>query len=730
MIVKNAVAVLLGTALIAPAAVAQAPAQETSAPAPRIFASEHVARIAGRNLRYTAAVEEFMLADPAGTPQASIFAISYIAKSEPGRGERPVIFVFNGGPGSSSVWLHLGFAGPRRLVLPDLVNPPTNPPFALTDNEESPLDVADIVLIDPPGTGFSTLLPGGRPEQFYGVQQDAAAMVRLIEAWIQRHDRWNAPRYLLSESYGTVRAAVVARLMAGGPMETGRMTGLPLSGVILLGQAMASDPGPDMAAVLALPSLAATACHFGKVASPCNVAQHVQQARDFAAGPYLTALYQGSALPQAERSAVASSVAALTGLAPQALLASDLRVTPAQFARTLLASDSRQIGLYDARFTLPLAPNGNDPVADDPAMGQYVPAFVGGLNGYMRRDLKVALDQPYEANVGALILLSQVMANYLSMVVPVPAKPLMAVTITLVFALNYRGVAVAARAQVALMLMLLAVLAIFVLTGLPALEAERIGAPTQMGWLAILAAVPLMASLFMGIESAVEIGEEIRHPGRNIPLGITLAILLTAAVYLLVAFVALGLAGPARLAESDAPLLDAARVSLGDLAVPLIVGAATVSILKTMNAAAMVFSRSLFAMARNEALPGALAAVHPRFGTPHRAIVTGYALAMAGLLMPSSILFLLLAVNIPTMLKYLACSFCAVKVARDHPDLHAKAEFRPSPMIIQLAGYAAIGSALAIILVGLEADWRPYLLVGGWLAIGCFYWLALSAKTA
>lgn len=399
MIVKNALAVLLGTALISPAAVAQAPAPETSAsaPAPRIFASEHVARIAGRNLRYTAAVEEFMLADPAGAPQASIFATSYIAKPEPGRGERPVIFVFNGGPGSSSVWLHLGFAGPRRLVLPDPVNPPTNPPFALTDNEESPLDVADIVLIDPPGTGFSTILPGGRPEQFYGVQQDAAAMVRLIEAWIQRHDRWNAPRYLLSESYGTVRAAVVARLMAGGPMETGRMTGLPLSGVILLGQAMASDPGPDMAAVLALPSLAATACHFGKVASPCDVAQHVQQARDFAAGPYLTALYQGSALPQAERSAVASSLAALTGLAPQALLASDLRVTPAQFARTLLASDSRQIGLYDARFTLPLAPNGNDPVADDPAMGQYVPAFVGGLNGYMRRDLKVALDQPYEA---------------------------------------------------------------------------------------------------------------------------------------------------------------------------------------------------------------------------------------------------------------------------------------------------------------------------------------------
>ncbi len=351
---------------------------------------------------------------------------------------------------------------------------------------------------------------------------------------------------------------------------------------------------------------------------------------------------------------------------------------------------------------------------------RFIHPFVGFAIGWMR----------IIGNVGALILLSQVMANYLSMVVAVPPKALMAATLTLVFALNYRGVAVAAKVQVTLMLMLLAVLAMFVFTGLPALDMQRIGSPTQMGWLAILAAVPLMASLFMGIESAVEIGEEIRQPGRTIPLGITLAILLTAAVYLSVAFVALGLAGPARLAASDAPLLDAARVSLGELAVPLIVGAATVSILKTMNATAMVFSRSLFAMARNQALPGALAAVHPRFGTPHRAILTGYVLAMSGLVLPSSILFLLLAVNIPTMLKYLACSYCAVKVAKDHPELHRQADFRPAPRVIAWVGYAAMLGALGIILVGLEADWRPYLLVGGWLVIGCVYWFARPQPAA
>lgn len=349
---------------------------------------------------------------------------------------------------------------------------------------------------------------------------------------------------------------------------------------------------------------------------------------------------------------------------------------------------------------------------------RFIHPFVGFAIGWMR----------IVGNVGALILLSQVMANYLSMVYPIPAKPLMAVTLTAVFALNYRGVAVAAKVQVALMLLLLLVLAVFVGTGLPVVEAQRIGPLTDMGWLAIFAAVPLMASLFMGIESAVEIGEEIQQPGRNIPLGITLAILLTAGVYLAVAFVALGLAGPARLAASEAPLLEAARVSLGDYAVPLIVGAATISILKTMNATAMVFSRSLFAMARNQALPGALAAVHRHYGTPHRAIGTGYVLAMCGLLLPSSILFLLLAVNIPTMLKYLACSWCAVRVATRHPDLHAQAAFRPAARTMAVVGTAAMIGAVAIILVGLEADWRPYLLVGGWLAIGCVYWLARGHK--
>lgn len=350
--------------------------------------------------------------------------------------------------------------------------------------------------------------------------------------------------------------------------------------------------------------------------------------------------------------------------------------------------------------------------------------FLGPLPGFVIAWLRII------GNVGALTVLAQVLVNYLGMVVPLPTKLVMAAALTAVFALNYVGVAMAARAQILLMLLLLAVLAIFVVAGAPLVSAARIGSPLGTGFGAVAAAVPLMISLFLGIESAVEIGEEIRNARRTIPLGIALAIALTAIVYAAVAVTALGLVGPERLAESAAPLLDAARVPLGDLAVPLIVGAAAVSILKTMNATALVFSRSLFAMGRTRILPEELASVHPRFGTPHVAILVGYVCAMMGLLLPSSLVFLLLAVNIPTMLKYFACSLCAVRVARDHPEISSNARLGLSRRTVRWVGYIAAFAALLIIAAGLGADWRPYLLIGGWLILGLLYWWFRSARSA
>lgn len=350
--------------------------------------------------------------------------------------------------------------------------------------------------------------------------------------------------------------------------------------------------------------------------------------------------------------------------------------------------------------------------------------FIHPMAGFLIAWLRIV------ANVGALTILGQVFVGYLGMVLPLPAKPVMGVLITLIFGLNLLGVSLAARVQTVLMGLLLLVLAVFVATGLPLYDPVVAGNPFDQPPLTVLAAVPLMISLFLGIEAAVEIGEEVRNPGRNIPLGIALAILLSALVYGLVAATALGLAGPDVLAASQAPLLDAARVSLGGLAVPLIVGAACVSILKSMNAAALVFSRSLFAMGRNGALPHALGDIHPRFGTPHRAILLGYVCALAGLLLPSSLIFLLLAVNIPTMLKYMACAWSATVVARRHPELHAQSRVKLTPTQVTLCGLAAMLAALLIILFGLEADIRPYLLIGGWLVAGILFWVVRQAWLA
>ncbi len=365
----------------------------------RRFASNHEGIFGGQKLRYSAIVEENFITDAAGKRTASIFTTSYLRTDVPKGAQRPVMFVFNGGPGSASLWLHMGYVGPRRVDFKDAVKPETAPPFNTVDNPESPLDVADIVLIDPVGTGFSRILPDGKPEQFYGTAQDARVTVDLIQRWTREHDRWNAPKFLLSESYGTIRAAVVARLLAGGPMETGAMEGITLNGVILLGQSMdmSGSAGDDGRYLNTLPTLAATACYHGKVAAGCSAAGQVEAANQFIHEEYQRALYAGSRLTGHERDAVVNGLATLTGLSPAVVRENNLRIDASVFARSLLADQFKEIGMYDGRYTLPLAASGKDPVADDPAMGQYVPGFVAAYNMYARKELGVAIDDTYQA---------------------------------------------------------------------------------------------------------------------------------------------------------------------------------------------------------------------------------------------------------------------------------------------------------------------------------------------
>lgn len=383
--------------LMATPAGAAEPAAASTASAPRAYSSDHAGVFGGRKIAYRASLQETILKDPKGQPAASLFSFSYVAK---GQGEnRPVVFVFNGGPGSSSIWMHMGMLGPRRVAFSDPVHPPTTPPFKLEDNPFSLLDVADLVFIDPIGTGYSRLLPGGKGEDFYGVNQDARATAEFIQAWLSANGRWNSPKYLIGESYGTVRASVLANTLMGGPFSpTATLGGATLNGVIILGPSFeVGRSSGDDAYLTALPTMAATAWVHGRTPKEGRSAQSAaDEARRFAAETYLPALYAAEDLSSAERARVAEGLAKLTGLSPQTWLDADLRISLGAFGKLLLKDQGLQIGAYDGRYTLPLAASGGDPVADDPAMGQYTPSFIAVLNDYVRNELKAPAPTTYQ----------------------------------------------------------------------------------------------------------------------------------------------------------------------------------------------------------------------------------------------------------------------------------------------------------------------------------------------
>lgn len=375
---------------------AQAAAQSPEAAAQPVqrFESTGQATIGGMRVRYRALVEETQVTNDSGEPTASLVSTSYLRSDVPDDAIRPIVFVFNGGPGSAGLWLQMGLVGPRRVALEDPIHPPTVPPYQLVDNGDSLLDVADVVIFDPPGTGFSRILDAGKPEDFYGVQQDARVTIRFMRDWIRRHDRWNAPRFLMGESYGTIRAAVVAKLLVGGPFGSGSMDALTLNGVILLGQAMGGSSGFGPANDL--PSFAATAWYHGRVdRAGRTLEQFTDEAQAFAAGEFLLALYAGHDLDPARRTELAERIAGLTGLSASLILDNDLAVSSGTFSSRLLADQDLEVGQYDSRYVLPLEASGGDPVADDPAMAQYVPAFVGALNLHLRDELGVTLDRDY-----------------------------------------------------------------------------------------------------------------------------------------------------------------------------------------------------------------------------------------------------------------------------------------------------------------------------------------------
>lgn len=351
----------------------------------------------GKRLNYTVEVYEHVHRNAAGEPQATSSTFTYLLDGVADPSSRPVLFAFNGGPGSSSVWQHLGIYGPRRVKLDDPVKPPVTPPFALEDNPHTILDIADIVMIDPVGTGYSRLLKPDAAKDFYGVSQDAVAVGLLIEDWLTRHNRWNSPKFLGGESYGTTRSAVLAHNLMGGPLSPmGRMTAITLNGVIILGPAMGTENRPP-AGVINLPSATAAAWHFKRAGQGKTLEAFQAEVQAFIRDDYAPALAAGEIAPE-RRAAVAAKLAQLTGLTQDLIEKNNLQVSLETVRANLLKDQGIQIGSYDARYTLPINDRVGppDPVVDEPAMGQYTPAFIHAFQLYMN-ELGLEVRRPYDA---------------------------------------------------------------------------------------------------------------------------------------------------------------------------------------------------------------------------------------------------------------------------------------------------------------------------------------------
>jgi carboxypeptidase C (cathepsin A) len=381
-----------------PAAEKATPKGPTADREPQVSVTRHTGTFGGQRVSYTATAGETFLRAEDGTPRAAIFSTAYVR--EPRDPNRPVTFLFNGGPGSGSVWLHMGAFGPKRVAIPSNGTDDGAPPFPLVDNPDSLLDVTDIVFIDPVGTGFSHALGDTNPQDFWGVTKDAQSVAQFIRLWLNENGRWNSPKFLGGESYGTTRSAAVLNQLEG------QFNDVSLNGVILISTILdfaagADTQGNELTYMLNLPSMAATALYHGK-AQAASVEEFTAEARRFAMGPYAHALLQGSALGQEERASVRRELARFTGLSEEYLERADLRVLPGRFYKELLRDRGLTVGRLDSRYTGRDYDNAGEEPDNDPSFYGIDGGYTAAINQYLREDLGFRTDRSYVTigNVG------------------------------------------------------------------------------------------------------------------------------------------------------------------------------------------------------------------------------------------------------------------------------------------------------------------------------------------
>ncbi len=361
-----------------------------------LVTTQHKVVIGGKEIRYAATAGTLVLREEDGKPRASIFFGAYVRDGVQERAKRPVTFTYNGGPGSSSVWLHLGAFGPQRVEMGEEGTAPP-PPYRLVNNEESILDVTDLVFIDPVTTGYSRAIPGEEAKKFHGLEQDAEAVAEFIRLWISRFGRWSSPKFLAGESYGTTRSARLSNLLQDGH-------GMYLNGVILISsilnfQTARFNVGNDLPYPLFLPTYTATAWYHKRLPPDLQAAglqKAVEEAERFALGEYTLALAQGNDLGETGWNDVAAKVARYTGLSADYVKRTNLRPEIQAFVKELLRDQRTTVGRLDSRF------KGMDRDAAgarnefDPSMAAIQGPFTATLNDYVSQDLGFKSDLPYE----------------------------------------------------------------------------------------------------------------------------------------------------------------------------------------------------------------------------------------------------------------------------------------------------------------------------------------------
>jgi carboxypeptidase C (cathepsin A) len=354
--------------------------------------THHVGTIGGRTLHYTATTGRLPIKDAEGKTEAEMFFVAYTADgAEAGR--RPLTFAFNGGPGSASLWLHMGALGPRKVSMePEGWIPPA--PYKLMDNAYSPLDVTDLVLVDAIGTGFSRPADTAAGKKFWNLQGDIEAFGEFIRLYISRNERWSSPLYLLGESYGTTRAAGISGYLTD--------RGINFAGIILLSEVLSFETlefakTNDVPYPLILPTFTMIAAYHHKLAPELmqDVDRTREEATQWALGPYWSALNKGDALTPQERDTVATQLARYTGLSKQIVELANLRVDVGTFTHWLLADQKLRVGRLDGRYTGP-DPNGwMETQFFDPSSAQTGGPFTSVFNDYVRRELGYKVDMPY-----------------------------------------------------------------------------------------------------------------------------------------------------------------------------------------------------------------------------------------------------------------------------------------------------------------------------------------------